>query len=135
MIKAIIFDFFGVVFIRKKWDWKVDDELMGLVAALSERYRIGLLSNSSQASAKSILEAAGRIELFDEIIISSEVGFSKPQIEIFELALKRLGTKPEETVFVDDNPIHVEAAKSIGIISILYQNPAALKSELAKVLA
>lgn len=42
-------------------------------------------------------------EYFDTIIISEEVGFSKPDKRIFELALKKLNVQPENTLFVGDD--------------------------------
>ena len=40
---------------------------------------------------------------FDTIIISEEVGFSKPDKRIFELALERLNVHPEAVLFVGDD--------------------------------
>ncbi|MEM3011015.1 MAG: HAD-IA family hydrolase, partial [Candidatus Bathyarchaeia archaeon] len=51
--------------------------------------------------------------------ISAEVGWRKPHPKIFQEALRRLGAKAEETVFVGDNPIDdVQGAKNVGMKAI-----------------
>jgi epoxide hydrolase-like predicted phosphatase len=59
-------------------------------------------------------------ELFVDVIDSSEVGMRKPNPEIFHLALKRLGDiAPERSLFLDDYPGNIDAARSIGMQGIL----------------
>ena len=59
-------------------------------------------------------------ELFVDVIDSSEVGMRKPDPEIFHLALKRLGDiAPERSLFLDDYPGNIDAARSIGMQVIL----------------
>jgi putative hydrolase of the HAD superfamily len=52
---------------------------------------------------------------FDVVVVSSEVGLTKPDPRIFELCLARLGVAPGEALFVDDRPENVEAAAQLGI--------------------
>lgn len=59
-------------------------------------------------------------ELFVDVIDSSEVGLRKPNPEIFQLALKRLGNiAPERSLFLDDYPGNIDAARSIGMQGLL----------------
>lgn len=53
---------------------------------------------------------------FDVILVSAIEGLAKPDVAIFELALKRLGVKPSQAIFIDDTQGHVEAATSLGIV-------------------
>jgi putative hydrolase of the HAD superfamily len=70
-------------------------------------------------------------ELFDEVIDSCEVGVRKPDPEIFQLALDRLGISAERALFVDDWPGHVAAAASLGITAVLMgEDPTAALAEL-----
>jgi putative hydrolase of the HAD superfamily len=57
-------------------------------------------------------------ELFDAVVISSEVRLRKPDPEIFRRALELLELRAEECVFVDDIAHNVEAAQDLGIIGI-----------------
>ncbi|KKT52317.1 MAG: HAD-superfamily hydrolase, subfamily IA, variant 3 [Candidatus Collierbacteria bacterium GW2011_GWB2_44_22] len=54
--------------------------------------------------------------LFDEIIISSEVGLLKPDPEIYKLALRRLGVSALESVMVDDSDSYLSGARYLGMI-------------------
>lgn len=58
--------------------------------------------------------------LFDEAIFSCEVGYLKPQTEIYNIALKRLNAKPEECIFIGDGGSdELKGAKELGIKTIL----------------
>lgn len=59
-------------------------------------------------------------KLFDDTIFSYEVGYLKPQTEIYELALKRMNAKPEKSVFIGDGGSdEMKGAKQMGINTIL----------------
>jgi putative hydrolase of the HAD superfamily/hydrolase len=58
--------------------------------------------------------------MFDDIVISGEVGLRKPEPEIFELAAQRLGLEPPECVFVDDMQLNVDGARAVGMTAILH---------------
>lgn len=61
------------------------------------------------------LEAEGRIA---GVVSSEEVEGTKPASDIFELALKRAGSSPKETVAVGDLVWDVEAAKEAGVRTV-----------------
>ncbi|RZT28066.1 putative hydrolase of the HAD superfamily/hydrolase [Kribbella sp. VKM Ac-2569] len=58
--------------------------------------------------------------MFDDIVISGEVGLRKPEPEIFKLAAERLGLEPAECVFVDDLQLNVDGARAVGMTAILH---------------
>ncbi|WP_410790713.1 HAD family hydrolase [Kribbella sp. C-35] len=58
--------------------------------------------------------------MFDDIVISGEVGLRKPEPEIFQLAAQRLGLEPAECVFVDDLQLNVDGAREVGMTAILH---------------
>ena len=73
--------------------------------------------------------------LFDGIIDSSEVGVRKPNPEIFKIALAKAETLPNQTIFLDDYPEHVDVARSLGIIGInVGPNPLEALTELDSLL-
>ena len=114
-------------------DKVLDEELLNLIKQLKENYKIGLLSNASNTYLRPILEQHGITNLFDVDIISSEVGLIKPDIKIFELAVKKLGVKHSETVFIDDNSYNTDAAATLGIKTFLYKDLATLKTQLQNI--
>ncbi|GAA1527276.1 HAD family phosphatase [Kribbella lupini] len=56
--------------------------------------------------------------MFDDLVISGEVGLRKPEPEIYLLAAERIGLPPAECVFVDDLELNVEAARALGMTAI-----------------
>ena len=55
-------------------------------------------------------------DLFDTIVLSSAVGVKKPDPRIFRLALRRIGARPAEAVFVgDDFHVDIEGARRTGM--------------------
>ncbi len=73
---------------------------------LSSRYRLGMITNGYSDSQRGRLEAAGLLDLFDPLLISEEVGVAKPDLRIFQLALKKLDLDPEEVLYVGDSISH-----------------------------
>jgi HAD superfamily hydrolase (TIGR01509 family) len=91
-----------------------------LLAALRERYRIGLCSNFSWApTARAILDAAELGASFDAVVISHEHGMRKPHREIFAATLDALGVAPAEVAHVGDNlAADVGGASALGIRTV-----------------
>jgi putative hydrolase of the HAD superfamily/hydrolase len=58
--------------------------------------------------------------MFDDIVISGEVGLRKPEPEIFQLAADRIGLAPADCVFVDDLQLNVDGARAVGMTAILH---------------
>lgn len=89
-----------------------------------ERYRLGLISNFDHApTVYQVLEREGVRDLFQEILISAEVGWRKPRREIFQIALDRMRLDPAEALFVGDSmEIDVAGAKQIGMDAV-WLNP------------
>jgi putative hydrolase of the HAD superfamily len=109
--------------------------LLEYIRTLKPRYAIGLLSNiASDWITRSFLTTEEQ-ELFDEMILSYEVGMTKPDPRIFMLACERLRVGPHETVLVDDIESYCEAAAHEGLQTIVYRDFQQLKRELDDLLA
>ena len=54
----------------------------------------------------------------------------KPDREIYEITLKKLGSKPEQAIFIDDKQEYINGAKDVGINTVLFQNINQVKGEL-----
>jgi len=74
------------------------------------------------------------VEIFDVVVLSCEVGMRKPDKEIYDYTLEKLGVGKEECVFIDDSEGFVNAAKKNGYKIILYESPEQLRTELNKLL-
>jgi 2-haloacid dehalogenase len=95
-------------------------------------YRLIGLSNWSAEKFALTRQRYDLFDLFDEIIVSGEVGIMKPEREIFDLTLHRLGLRADECLFIDDSARNVEAAAAIGFPTIHFQSPSQLESELQR---
>jgi epoxide hydrolase-like predicted phosphatase len=84
--------------------------------------KTGLISNSWSTSH---YDRELLADLFDDVVISAEVGLHKPQPEIYRLAAERLGVPPSSCVFVDDLRENCDGAEAVGMTAILHRNPAA----------
>ena len=62
----------------------------------------------------------GISDFFDQAFISSSMKMMKPDSAIFNEAIRRIGLKAEELLFIDDSPVNVEAARKSGMNAILY---------------
>lgn len=88
---------------------------------LAPRYHIGLLSNAGDNWLHDMLEP-WQVALFEEAVLSYQLGVTKPDPLMYETIAARLGVPPEECVFIDDQPRYCEGAKAIGMKAIHYQN-------------
>ncbi|WP_037682693.1 HAD family hydrolase [Streptomyces cellulosae] len=75
---------------------------------------VGMLSNMVPAWDEHWRAMVPPEGLFDDLVMSFEVGLRKPQREIFELAAKRAGFAAEECVLVDDLEVNCEGARAAG---------------------
>lgn len=129
MIKAIIFDCFGVVL--DVFNGTRNEEVIELIKTLKADYHIAMCSNvSGRRSLDSRFKQGELDELFEVIIPSGDVGFEKPQKEIYELTSERLGVPVGECLFVDDIEEFSEAAKQAGMQAIRFVDFDQFKREL-----
>jgi len=132
MIKAIIFDFFGVLLLDGR---EPNRQLLDLIRhELKPVYKISVLSNASRDYAKEYLDKTD-YELFDDILPAFAHGMPKPQAGIYNLASQRLKVRPEECLFTDDNSGLCEGAVAAGMKSVYFYNVEDFRKEIKKILA
>ena len=73
----------------------------------------------------------GFLDWFRAIVVSGEVGLIKPDADIYELLLASHRLTAAETVFIDDKPENVEAARALGFHGIRFTEPESLRAALA----
>lgn len=90
---------------------------------LKEKYPMAIITNGFSEAQYPKMKASNLNQYFSEMIISNEVGCRKPEKEIFDLSMKRLGAKPETSVMIGDNPkTDIRGAEQAGMKAIFY-NP------------
>ena len=72
---------------------------------------------------------------FTKAFLSHEIHLRKPDVEAFKYVLEDQGLIPERTLFLDDLPQHVAAARSVGIQAIQLKSIHDLEDVLAPLLA
>ena len=85
-----------------------------------EHRALGVVSNStSEARVRQILDQVGILDYFARVVSSGTEGVEKPDPEIFRRAIRRLGVRPEEALFVG-NLAHTDAkaAHAAGLHSV-----------------
>lgn len=105
--------------------YRTRPRMIELVRSLRGRIKTGLLTNNVKEFGGFWRSMVPVEEIFDEIIDSSEVGLRKPDPRVYELALDRLGAKPQEAFFVDDFEANVAAAEDLGITGIVFTDEGA----------
>ena len=94
----------------------LDAEMRALIERLraAGRVKLGVLSNAGLGWTET-LRARGDADLFDDVVVSADVGLAKPDPEVFLLAARRLGVPPKACLMIDDQPQHLESARRVGL--------------------
>lgn len=97
-----------------------DEEMIGALRRAREQgVPTGLISNSWGGNyGEGGYQREMFDELFDDVVISGEVGLRKPEPEIYLLAASRLKAEPSECVFADDFAVNAEGATAVGMLGI-----------------
>lgn len=111
----------------------VDLALVAFIRSLRPRYKTGLISNAWDGL-RPYMEREKFADAFDDLTISAEVGVMKPDAAIFQHALKQLGVKPKEAVFVDDFYENITGCEDLGMIGIHFRSSEQALKDLKKML-
>jgi putative hydrolase of the HAD superfamily len=117
---------------RKKLE--VSEEMLAFVRYLKSRgIRVAVVSNNIAPYVEVIKKQNGYKD-FDVVINSCEVGCSKPDEEIYRLALNKLNMQSRQVLFVDDKQENVDTATKLGMETVLVTDTAKLEQDIRKVL-
>jgi len=84
-------------------------------------YKISILSDQWPLS-KDAIVFREYYSNFNPVIISTEVGFRKPDPKIYYLLLEKLKIIPQEILFIDNRDWNLVTAKKIGMHTILFKD-------------
>lgn len=85
-------------------------------------YKTLICSNNFSARIKGLDNRFNFLKDFDTVVLSYEIGISKPHREIFQALIEKSGVKANEIVYTDDDESKMEGAKELGIQTYLYSN-------------
>ncbi len=101
---------------------RIDLDAIPLLSELKKSKKIALITNFDHPPyIYSILNKYNFIEYFDEITISGEVGFKKPDPSIFFITLKKMKLESQEVIYIGDSKEDIIGASKAGIKPILIQ--------------
>jgi glucose-1-phosphatase len=104
-----------------------------LLARLKHNYKIVALTNTNIIHAKVWKEKYKDIlNCFESVFSSHEIKSRKPEKKSFEIVIKYLGLEPRKILFLDDNPNNIDAAKELGIKTILVNSQLQMFNDLKK---
>lgn len=115
MIKAIFWDFFGVIYI----DGKLNKEISDFLKSNKDKYKFAILS-ASNTDLRPWLKDEDILDYFSLIQITSEVNLTKTDPNFYIKALEAINLKPNETLFIDDIQSYLDVAAKLGIKTQLY---------------
>ncbi len=98
----------------------LDKEFLSFAEKACRKYELVLLSNDVSDFSEHITKHFGLNGFFKDKTISADVKSRKPNLEIFDITLEKIGRKPSECIFVDNRPKNLIAAEEVGISTVLF---------------
>ncbi len=104
--------------------WRLSEHSESTLRTLRQRgYRIALLSNND-SRLRQVIKDLDIEALFDEIFISAEIGFEKPDPEIFKFVETKMGFQPKEILHLGDSHSRdFEGSQAAGWSALLFGKP------------
>lgn len=104
---------------RTQGDFAIKDGVLESIEILSDKFKLGILSNAPPSRRYHELKIQGLYKYFDHIFISKEIGLNKPNREIYHYALDKIGYPGDEVLFVDDKIEYLQGAKDAGLSNLI----------------
>ena len=95
-------------------------EMIDLIRQTKARnsLKLAVVSNEGRELTEYRIRQFGLAEFVDFFVSSCFVHFRKPDTDIFRMAIDLAQTPPEQTVYLDDRPLFVEVARTVGLQAI-----------------
>jgi len=109
--------------------------MLRLMQQLKKKHRLKIvvISNESRELAEYRIKQFKLDAFVDFFIISSFVHFRKPDADIFRIALDIAQVQPKQVVYLEDRPMFVQVAGTLGIHGIRHLDYNSTRERLAKI--
>lgn len=114
---------------------------LDFLETLKMKYPIYLLSNTNNIHIeqckhyfRNTFGIANFETIFNEVFLSYKMGLWKPEYKIYDTVINKIGFKPEEILFLDDNQDNIDAASDMGIKCIKINPPECFTDTLEHIL-
>ena len=91
-----------------------------VVSGLHGKFPLYLLSNTNSLQHAHVERRYEIFSKFSDGVFSYRAGLLKPEPEIFALAIRQFGVRPERTFYIDDLAANIEGARAAGLRAMLY---------------
>lgn len=109
----------------------VNEEMLAWATALHNcGMRTAILSNMGEDHMHHMRREFAWLQHFDHLTWSCELKIAKPDPGIYTYTCEKLGVEPCEALFLDDKLVNVEAARSVGLKAIQFENVTQLRQAL-----
>jgi len=119
---------------HENWTDSIGAAYNGTIEILKKLKQAGYplygLSNWSAETFPFAREKYDFFNLFDDFVISGDVGHVKPDPEIFQIILEKIRRPAQQCLFIDDALTNINQAQKMGFATIHFQSPEQLKSSL-----
>ena len=119
---------------RHFWDniFQENEDVTRLIRDWHGKRKMFLISNTCESHVEQFEKQFDLFKLFHDRVYSCRVGLLKPQVEIYELALKQFGVEASKTLFIDDKPENIEGARKSGLNAHHFTEHGRLLAEIKK---
>ncbi len=119
------------------WDARMwtrgDPAMLAWQLAIKQRGLLtAIVSNMGDSVHEHMVRELDWLSRFDVLVWSYQLGVAKPDPAIYRYALEQLGTRPEETLFVDDKQENVDAANAMGMRGIIFLDVEKLRADIVE---
>jgi 2-haloacid dehalogenase len=116
------------------WIDSVGGQIDGTVSILKRLKQAGYplygLSNWSAETFPHARKKYNFFDVFDDIVLSGEVGIVKPEPEIYQIMLNKIGRPANECLLIDDSLPNIHQAQKMGFVVTHFQSPEQLEASL-----
>lgn len=109
-----------------------NSELTKLLPCFKENYNLYLLSNTNIIHRKYGWDKFEFIKHFDQLFLSYEIGYAKPEKEIYEFVISNIPYEKEELIYIDDIENFILAANSLGWNAVRFSSNEELLKEFLR---
>jgi len=118
--------------LRNKGEVRNVELLEYIESSLKGQYKLAVMSNISSRPRLDLRFLPGELDrIFDVVVASGDVGYIKPQPEIYQIVAEKLGVEPEECVLIDDIADFCDGARAIGMQAIQFTSNTQALTELS----
>lgn len=114
------------------WPASLFDGVLPVLVSLTGNYTLALLSNTNPLHWQRKDIVGPLTSRLDHLFLSHETGHLKPDLQAFNQVIERLDCGPAAILFLDDNPLNIDAAVHCGMRAMLTVGVDSLKENLVR---